>query len=84
MIDIKLLQTDFEYMAKALGRKGIEQKIIDDLQQISLSAKLKRQEMEDITAEQNKLSKEFGRYKKEGLDIAPLQAQINELKYNKQ
>ena len=31
-----------------------------------------------------KLSKEFGRYKKEGLDIAPLQASINELKSKKQ
>jgi seryl-tRNA synthetase len=40
--------------------------------------------MENVTAEQNKLSKEFGRYKKEGLDIAPLQDSINELKSKKQ
>jgi seryl-tRNA synthetase len=84
MIDIKLLQKEFDTTATALKRKGVSQDILDSLQQISLTAKAKRQEMEDVTAEQNKLSKEFGRYKKEGLDIAPLQAQINELKSQKQ
>ncbi len=84
MIDIKQLQKDFETTASALKRKGVSQDILDNLQNISFTAKAKRQEMEDITAQQNKLSKEFGRYKKEGLDIASLQAEINELKYNKQ
>jgi seryl-tRNA synthetase len=84
MIDIKLLQRDFENVVTALTRKGVEQSILDDLKAISEEAKLKRQEMESVTAEQNKLSKEFGRYKKEGLDIALLQANINELKFNKQ
>lgn len=80
MIDIKALQKDFEATANALLRKKVEQKTLDDLKAISEQAKEKRQQMEDVTAEQNKLSKEFGRYKKEGLDIASLQANINELK----
>lgn len=84
MIDVKQLQKDFETMATALKRKGVEQEILDNLKEISLTAKDKRQKMEEITAEQNKLSKEFGRYKKEGLDIAPLQKSINELKSKKQ
>jgi len=84
MIDIKLLQKDFENVANALKRKGVAQEILDNLNSISQNAKQKRQDMENVTAEQNKLSKEFGRYKKEGLDIAPLQANINELKANKQ
>ncbi|WP_121627492.1 serine--tRNA ligase [Poseidonibacter antarcticus] len=84
MIDIKLLQKDFENIANALKRKGVSQEILDNLKSISENAKQKRQDMENVTAEQNKLSKEFGRYKKEGLDIAPLQANINELKNNKQ
>ena len=84
MIDIKLLQKDFENVANALKRKGVAQEILDNLNSISQNAKQKRKDMEDVTAEQNKLSKEFGRYKKEGLDIAPLQANINELKANKQ
>ena len=84
MIDVRLLQKDFETVASALKRKGVDQEVLDNLKAISQEAKNKRQEMENVTAEQNKLSKEFGRYKKEGLDIAPLQANINELKSSKQ
>lgn len=80
MIDIRQLQKDFEATATALRRKGVEQGILDNLKELSNEAKAKRQEMENVTAEQNKLSKEFGRYKKEGLDIATLQENINELK----
>ncbi len=83
MIDIKLLQKDFEQVASALKRKGLDQEILDKLKSLSEDAKAKRQEMENVTAEQNLLSKEFGRYKKEGLDIEPLQANINELKSKK-
>ena len=84
MIDIKLLQRDFENVAQALTRKGVSEDILDNLKTMAGEAKDKRQEMENVTAEQNKLSKEFGRYKKEGLDIAPLQADINGLKASKQ
>ena len=84
MIDVKQLQKDFDTMASALTRKGVEAEVLDNLKAIALQAKAKRQEMEDVTAQQNKLSKEFGRYKKEGLDIVPLQANINELKSKKQ
>ncbi|MGM0519804.1 MAG: serine--tRNA ligase [Campylobacterota bacterium] len=84
MIDIKLLQKDFENVANALTRKGVDQSILDELKEHSLNAKAKRQEMESLTADQNRLSKEFGRYKKEGLDIAPLQEQIASLKSQKQ
>jgi len=84
MIDVRELQKDFENMANALKRKGVDQETLDNLNAISQNAKQKRQDMENVTAEQNKLSKEFGRYKKEGLDIAPLQANINDLKASKQ
>ncbi len=84
MIDIRQLQKDFEAIATALKRKGVEQVILDNLKELSIKAKAKRQELENITAEQNKLSKEFGRYKKEGLDIVTLQVDINELKNKKQ
>jgi seryl-tRNA synthetase len=84
MIDVRELQKNFETMASSLTRKGVDQEVLDNLKTISENAKAKRNEMENVTAEQNKLSKEFGRYKKEGLDIAPLQASINELKSKKQ
>jgi len=83
MIDIKLLQRDFENVAAALLRKGVSSEVLDNLKSLSQETKEKRQKMEEVTASQNKLSKEFGRYKKEGLDIAPLQEKINGLKSQK-
>ncbi|MCT7555616.1 serine--tRNA ligase [Aliarcobacter butzleri] len=84
MIDIKLLQKDFDYVVKALQKKGVDNALLNNLKDLALKTKQKRQEMEDVTAEQNLLSKEFGRYKKENLDISELQEKINALKIKKQ
>ncbi len=84
MIDIRLLQKDFDTVANALKRKGVTSEVLDNLHEISKNAKAVRQEMENVTAEQNKLSREFGRYKKESLNTAYLQKSINELKSSKQ
>jgi seryl-tRNA synthetase len=84
MIDIKLLQKDFDYVVNALQRKGVDNSLLNNLKILASKTKQKRQEMEDVTAEQNLLSKEFGRYKKEKLDVAPLQENINNLKNKKQ
>ncbi|EFU70736.1 serine--tRNA ligase [Aliarcobacter butzleri JV22] len=84
MIDIKLLQKDFDYVVKALQKKGVDNALLNNLKDLALKTKQKRQEMEDVTAEQNLLSKEFGRYKKENLDISELQEKINTLKTKKQ
>lgn len=84
MIDIKLLQKDFDYVVKALQKKGVDNTLLNNLKDLALKTKQKRQEMEEVTAEQNLLSKEFGRYKKENLDISELQEKINALKTKKQ
>ena len=84
MIDIKLLQKDFDYVANALEKKGVDNELLNNLKILVSNTKQKRQEMEDVTAEQNLLSKEFGRYKKENLDITALQENINNLKTKKQ
>ncbi|MDD4328383.1 MAG: serine--tRNA ligase [Aliarcobacter sp.] len=84
MIDIKLLQKDFEYVVTALQKKGVDNELLNNLKTLAINTKQKRQEMEDVTAEQNILSKEFGRYKKENLDIISLQENINNLKNKKQ
>ena len=83
MIDIKLLQKDFDYVANALEKKGVDNELLNNLKILASNTKQKRQEMEDVTAEQNLLSKEFGRYKKENLDITALQENINNLKTKK-
>ena len=84
MIDIKLLEKDFEYVVTALQKKGVDNELLNNLKILAFNTKQKRQEMEDVTAEQNVLSKEFGRYKKEKLDITSLQENINNLKNKKQ
>jgi seryl-tRNA synthetase len=84
MIDIKLLQKDFDHVATALQKKGVDNELLNNLKTLAINTKQKRQEMEDVTAEQNVLSKEFGRYKKENLDITSLQENINNLKNKKQ
>lgn len=84
MIDIKLLQRDFDYVVTALQKKGVDNELLNNLKILASNTKQKRQEMEDVTAEQNVLSKEFGRYKKENLDITSLQENINNLKNKKQ
>ena len=84
MIDIKLLQKDFDYVANALLKKGVDNELLNNLKNLANNTKQTRQEMEDVTAEQNRLSKEFGRYKKEKLDVTPLEENINNLKNKKQ
>jgi len=84
MIDIKLLQKDFDLVANALEKKGVTKETMENLKANILKAKTKRQEMENAQAEQKKLSQQFGAYKQEGKDIAPLQAEINKLKQKKQ
>ncbi len=84
MIDIKLLQKDFDSVSKALQKKGVEKELLEKLKADVEQAKGKRREMETTQAEQKQLSNQFGMYKKEGRDIAPLQAQIGELKEKKQ
>ena len=83
MIDIRLLQKDFNTVSTALLKKGVSQDILDDLKIKSQTTKTKRQEMEELQASQNKLSSQFGTYKKDGKDIAPLKEQIDKLKLQK-
>ena len=84
MIDIKLLQKDFEVMSVGLQKKGVTTETLASLKIQVEDAKEKRKEMESSQAEQKKLSQQFGSYKKEGKDVAPLQEQIGILKAKKQ
>lgn len=84
MIDKKLLEKEFDKVATALEKKGVSKEILEDLKNRTLSTKSKRQAMEALQAEQKQLSNQFGSYKKEGKDIAPLKEQIDKLKDEKQ
>jgi len=83
MIDKKLLEKEFEKVASSLEKKGVSKEILEDLKNKTLETKAKRQSMEALQAEQKQLSNQFGTYKKDGLDIAPLKEQIDKLKDKK-
>ncbi|MCD4757906.1 MAG: serine--tRNA ligase [Arcobacteraceae bacterium] len=84
MIDKKLLEKEFEKVANALEKKGVSKEILEDLKNKTIDTKSKRQTMESLQAEQKQLSSQFGTYKKEGKDIAPLKEEIDKLKDTKQ
>ena len=83
MIDIKQLQRNFDEMASALRKKGVDEALLNDLKSKSEDAKTKRQKMEGFSADLKKLSSQFGLYKKEGRDISELQEEIAAIKQNK-
>lgn len=83
MIDRKLLEKDFEQVSSALKKKGVTSDTLEELKSKIVTTKAKRQEMESLQAEQKQLSSQFGAYKKEGKDITPLKAKIDELKDQK-
>ncbi len=80
MIDLKLLQNDFEKVCEKLRKKRVDEALIEELRKLSLELKKKRQELEPLQAEQNASSKLFGIYAKEGKDISQLKAKLSENK----
>ncbi|MCL2402480.1 MAG: serine--tRNA ligase, partial [Oscillospiraceae bacterium] len=81
MIDIKLIRETPEQIVQLLANKGF-----DCSQEIDSVVRLDKQrreilgDVETAKAEQNRLSKEFPKLKREGGDISALQAELNELK----
>jgi len=80
MIDIKLLQNDFETVSKKLKKKRVSEELIEKLRVISLELKAKKAEIEPLQAEQNASSKLFGVYAKEGKDINELKERLSKNK----
>jgi seryl-tRNA synthetase len=83
MIDTKRLQNSFDEVKEALLTKGVDENLLASLKTLSEETKSKRQNLESFQAKQNELSSQFGLYKRDGLDISELKAQIDELKIKK-
>ncbi len=77
MIDLKLLQKDFENISSKLIRKGVNQELLDDLKIKNEELKIAKQDFETLQALQNSMSKEFGVYKRQGKDITELKAKVD-------
>lgn len=64
MIDLKLLQKDFQGVSDKLARKGVDIKLLDSLKRKNEELKAAKIDFETLQAAQNAMSKEFGIYKR--------------------
>ena len=77
MIDLKLLQKDFNGVSAKLQRKGVSVEVLDSLKAKFEELKKAKVAFETLQAAQNAMSKEFGVYKREGKDISELKARVD-------
>ncbi len=77
MIDLKYLQNHFEEASEALRKKGVASETLEELQTLFVKLKKANAALEAAKAEQNKMSKLFGQYKREGKDVDKLKARVD-------
>ncbi len=77
MIDLKLLQKDFQSVSDKLMRKGVSIELLDTLKKKNEELKSAKAAYETLQAAQNAMSKEFGVYKKEGKDVSELKEKVD-------
>lgn len=80
MIDLKLLQKDFDFVANALEKKRVSKELLEKLKEHTSEYKKALTELENLKADQNRLSKEFGNIKASGKDISALHEEVKENK----
>jgi len=80
MINLKLFQQNFDEASTQLERKGVEKSTLQELKELFASLKEANANLENAKAEQNKMSKLFGQYKREGRDIAELKGRVDKNK----
>jgi len=76
MLDIKLIQNDFETICAKLRKKKVDESLLEELRTLSLELKSAKLLLEPLQAEQNAKSKLFPIYAKEGKDTKALQAEL--------
>lgn len=77
MIDVKLLQKNFDDTATALMRKKVSSETITELKNANETLKGAKSAFENTQAKQNELSRLFGQYKKEGKDVGELKTEVD-------
>lgn len=77
MIDVKLLQKNFDETAAALMRKKVDVSVINELKNANETLKNAKLAYETLQAKQNELSRLFGQYKKEGKSTDELKIEVD-------
>ncbi len=76
MLDLKLLQKDFELLSKKLQSKKVDENVLQTLSELFIRLKKEKAALEDLQAFQNKFSKELSR----ALDKEELKGKLSENK----
>ncbi len=66
MIDLKLLERDFENISKKLALKGVKEDTLKEIKNLFEEKKEAQKVLEELQAKRNALSKEIGKLMKEG------------------
>jgi len=77
MLDLKLLEKNFDEIAQKLKTKGVDEKLLAELKELFAKYKDEKRILEELQAKQNSLSKLFGVYKREGKDINELKIEVD-------
>jgi seryl-tRNA synthetase len=77
MIDLKYLQNNFNEASAKLQKKGVDTTTLEELQNFFRTLKEANAKLEAAKAEQNRMSKLFGQYMREGKDISELKAKVD-------
>ena len=77
MIDVKLLQKNFDETATALMRKKVSAETIAELKSANETLKTAKLAYETIQAKQNELSNLFGHYKRVGKSLDDLKIEVD-------
>ncbi len=80
MVDLRQIEKEFNTVAAALKRRGVDEKTLEKLKVLFEEKKDVQKRLEAAQAEQNRMSRLFGEYKKEGKDITQLQREVAENK----
>ncbi len=80
MLDLKLLQNDFDKVSQKLRKKGVKEEILKELKRLFVVLKEQRTKLESLQAKKNEKSKLFPIYKKEGKDISLLKKELDDIK----
>lgn len=80
MIDLKLLEKDFDQVAEKLLTRGVNRDQLAVVRDALGEAKNAKRRVEDLTAIQNEKSKLFPIYKKDGKNTDELKSELDKLK----
>ena len=76
MLDVQLLRSDLQAVAKRLGNRGFSFPVAE-FEKLEAERKAVQTETQELQARRNQLSKQIGQMKARGEDAAQLMAQVN-------